>query len=271
MKNNLHGMLRSDQSIMVCVARGYIDYNKGTSVNGSGYNAAKYADLGRVTLEKLVPGMTLLHQYGSAWKCPKYSFYVHSTGGHCGTWGGSASIGRSSYWGENDSHIWAENWRLTAGNGSAYSSNWVSGRLYILIFAPFLDIPTPVTPKWGMQMFNSNKQQSYNTHYMPHVLRGLSDIPPYSLDVLDWNNGIAPPDTVEPARLPAVPPITLGAASRGQTGTTLVTYYDPQNHRVSARSAGTMTTSQRQQWRYDIYGNSKPQFKVPIIHAADYF
>ncbi|MCG9624649.1 hypothetical protein L1D34_07320 [Vibrio mediterranei] len=272
--NNVQSMMDSGRRQAVCVARGQKTYNVATTTMGGWNNDTNYssspawANIGNVILEKLINIPMTESYWNTSWKNLKYTYYVHDTGNHSGSW--AVLEGPYSGWDENDTHVWCNRWHISSGTGDSYSSGHVSGTLYILVFAELPDDAHQITPDYGLQLFDAQGRCTYNSYYMPLQVHGYVTMPPFPSSTQNYS-GTGIPNEVDPDRMPAVPNITVGqTAVSGGGRCHLVTCYQDKaasrgwvSIRPSGKSVGSAATA-----------NMFPtpaQWRLPIIHAADYF
>lgn len=272
--NNVEAILLSERRQAICVARGQKTYSANTShrggwANDTNYNSAPaWADIGRITLEKLINIPMTISYYATSWKGLKFTYYVHDTGNHSGSW--SVLTGPYSGWNEDDTHVWCDSWHISSGTGDSYSHGSVSGTLYILVFAELPDDIHQHHGDVGIEMYDSQGHCTFNSHYMPLQVHGYVTLPPFPSSTQHYT-GVGIPDSVDPSRMPAVPNMPVGQVKVDGGGRChLITcYQDKAASRgwVSIRPSGKIVGSAASA---NMFPDAS-QWRIPIIHAADYF
>lgn len=268
---NQYGMDRfitSNRHMEVVVAAGSFGFSGGTQKrNSNDYGA--WLTVHNVTIPKFFP-INMLETRATTRRLPVRNVYQGTTRGSTIM----IDTDNSNPVSEDNNNVYIGRVQLDSGDAGAFERSSINGTGYIVFTASLSDV-VQALPDYGLILRNTNGQITFNSNYMPVILRGHGAIPTYYRSyVSNWNQGnIALPPGVDFNRVPLMPMIFTGLGAQnigpgrmeGQLGLTALS-----NGTYNRRVAGDSGRGNSFFFGWDSYAGAGG-FRVTFIHALDYF
>lgn len=273
------GFISSESSIPVCVAKGEVSFNTQIKDRYGRHANSPYGgvgDIGSVGITKYFNIPLFVNQptpWGNekAWNPELMVFYYTSTGDAIHLFWGQPWVDGAKYIrvSESSSSCTVSNnfWLTTTPNSGANKS----GVFRVLIFAT-LPSNAPL-PNYGLQMKNSSGSTTYNSNYMPLLIRGLS-VPPDFDPNNPWRSPVVTGvGGVNNSRKPAtIADLYLGSSNTVSGGTCSgpVAAYSDRQGGIAAIPWARGGKQLNVRWA-KYYNGGAGYARLPVIHTDDYF
>lgn len=255
----LEGYLDSGAFSEIVVARGA--YNYAGSTSNAGGASARFITLSNVILTKYYPIQLLRRGYNNL----NYPLFTATTEG-----GGVLPVVINNGMYENNQQLVIKTAHIDSGTPTVYARGYMRGTAYFLVTASLAQIQQTV-PQYGLILRNTAGQITFNSNHAPILYRGVADLPSVNAGafISQYNTYQQRlPATVNPSKLPMAPCwITAVGFESNQVGRLGIVAYSNGyfNRRVIGQS-GRSTYNQAA-----VPFPAGGGFRVPFIHATDYF
>lgn len=273
------GFINSDIPIPVCVAKGEVVFNAQIKDRYGRHSNSKYGgvgDIGSVNISKYFNIPLFVNQptpWGNekAWNPELMVFYYTSTGDAVHLFWGQPWVDGGKYIRVNETatNCTVSNnfWLTTTPNSGANKS----GTFRVLVFA---SLPSgSQLPDYGLQMKGSSGQTTYNSNYMPLLIRGLSNPPDFDPNN-PWRHPVATGvGGVNNSRKPAtIADVYLGSSNTISGGTCFspVASYSTALSGVISVPWARDGEQKNVRWA-KYYSGGFGYTRMPVIHTDDYF
>lgn len=219
-----------------------------------------------------------------AWRNPRFKIFIWTDPGY------GASFQPSGYrtptrFSEDDHNLYISSIYFSTthdGTPVQFNDQWLSFRILV-----FQELPNPsILPNYGLVMQKPNGHVTFNSHYMPLIIRSIAPVPHvyHRMDMLGYmrtNKALG----LDNSRRPACEYVNIGRAETGILSCDVVaTYRASQNGLVPTsvrvekdlnRYAGLLDWRKLIRWGdqsyFCPYEGYEFEWGIPVIYTNDYF